>query len=117
MAHSFEEAALWNPTTDELKLLPQSSVPRPPRTRKSVFCHGFGFDHHNDYKVIRFIEYKCLDDYTENILVELYLLKTDSWKEVVYPYFPMTPETASMITYFLPIFMGTSPFLSTVVIN
>ncbi|CAA0823379.1 F-box/kelch-repeat protein [Striga hermonthica] len=84
-------AALWNPTIDELKFFSESSVPRPPRRRNTFFTYGFGLDHQYDYKVIRFVKYMFLDDYTENILVELYSLKSDSWKEVMYPHFPMAP--------------------------
>ncbi|GER55671.1 F-box family protein [Striga asiatica] len=92
LGHLFEEAALWNPTTDEIKFLPESSVPRPPWTRNTYFCYGFGFDHHHyDYKVIRFIDYMCLEDDTENTLVELYSLKRDSWKEVMFPHISTPP--------------------------
>ncbi|GER55673.1 F-box family protein [Striga asiatica] len=93
LAHSSEYAVLWNPTTDKLKFLPESSLHRPPRTRSTSFSYGFGFDHHHyDYKVIRFVKCMCIDDNTENnILVELYSLKSDSWKEVMYPHFPTAP--------------------------
>ncbi|KAL6543564.1 hypothetical protein OROGR_010061 [Orobanche gracilis] len=79
-------AALWNPTTDELKSLPKSSVPRPPLTKEAyVTSFGFGFDRASeDYKVIRFITL----DYDFRIQVELYSLKSDSWKEITYPRLP-----------------------------
>ncbi|GER52949.1 F-box protein [Striga asiatica] len=53
--------ALWNPTTNELKILPPSPAILDPRDTYSKSSHmyfGFGFDStSDDYKVIRFIEW------------------------------------------------------------
>ncbi|GFQ07416.1 putative F-box protein at3g22650 [Phtheirospermum japonicum] len=98
-------AALWNPSTKELKMLPQSSVPRPPSV---VFewarFYGFGFDprsqqQEKDYKVIRFLDFE-FEDYTYScgrvFLVELYSLKTDSWKQIAYPHTESPMNCASI---------------------
>ncbi|XVF84338.1 hypothetical protein PTKIN_Ptkin17bG0029000 [Pterospermum kingtungense] len=49
--------ALWNPSTKVFKLLPQSSVQRPPSAASNFnYCSGLGFDSKSqDYKVVRFI--------------------------------------------------------------
>ncbi|KAF5738618.1 F-box and associated interaction domains-containing protein putative isoform 1 [Tripterygium wilfordii] len=54
---------LWNPSTRDLKTLPESPL-EPPDTRETLFGDiGFGFDRRtNDYKVIRFVLYRCDDD-------------------------------------------------------
>ncbi|KAE8674659.1 Detected protein of unknown function [Hibiscus syriacus] len=80
------------------KILPQSSVSRPPLADFTSFdCLGFGFDSQtNDYKVVRFVTnyFEHKEDVSRipdwNHHVELYSLKSDSWKEIsahdVYPY-------------------------------
>ncbi|GMJ08493.1 hypothetical protein like AT3G06240 [Hibiscus trionum] len=93
-----DKVALWNPSTREFKILPQSPVHRPPLADFTSFdCLGFGFDSQtDDYKVVRFVTnyFEHKEDVSRipdwNHQVELYSLKSDSWKEIsapdVYPY-------------------------------
>ncbi|KAK8976778.1 hypothetical protein V6N11_047548 [Hibiscus sabdariffa] len=85
---------LWNPSTREFKVLPQSSIQRPPSAADTSFCGlGFGYDSQtDDYKVVRFIdntfEYHCDGNsyYLETTYqVDLYSLKGNSWKEISDP--------------------------------
>ncbi|KAE8674675.1 Detected protein of unknown function [Hibiscus syriacus] len=87
--------ALWNPSTREFKILPQSTVQRPPGLEYTSFhCLGFGYDSQaDDFKVVIFVS-NCftweneegMSIYSHSInQVELYSLKSDSWKEISYP--------------------------------
>ncbi|KAK8523193.1 hypothetical protein V6N12_047721 [Hibiscus sabdariffa] len=100
-----DKVALWNPSTREFKILPQSSIQCPPSASYipyySVYrdfgCSGFGYDSQtDDYKVVRFaiIHFGGYDEHDpgqgylefdpEN-KVELYSLRSDSWKEISLP--------------------------------
>ncbi|GER52737.1 F-box protein [Striga asiatica] len=77
------QEALWNPTTNELKILPPSPATLDPRYVKIIRNHfGFAYDStSNDYKVIRFLG--RYDDLSYSLgAAELYSLKTNSWKGV-----------------------------------
>ncbi|XVF84191.1 hypothetical protein PTKIN_Ptkin17bG0005700 [Pterospermum kingtungense] len=83
----FGNVVFWNPSTKQCKFLPQSSVQRPPSAIESEFyCTGFGFDPKSeDYKVVRFVDFSDEDYHDIGInQVELYSLKSDSWKEISY---------------------------------
>ncbi|XVF84437.1 hypothetical protein PTKIN_Ptkin17bG0036800 [Pterospermum kingtungense] len=83
--------ALWNPSSNDFKILPQSSVERPPSaiTNRFHFC-TFGFDPKSeDYKVLRFVD-NCFAKEDGSFggsqrQVELYSLQSDSWKEISDP--------------------------------
>ncbi|KAK8561071.1 hypothetical protein V6N12_048147 [Hibiscus sabdariffa] len=82
--------ALWNPSTRQFKILPQSSVQRPPADFTGFEHVGFGYDSQTyDYKVLRFVsnlhknEYGAYSDETKQ--VDLYSLKGNSWKEISSP--------------------------------
>ncbi|KAL1548177.1 putative F-box protein [Salvia divinorum] len=93
--------ALCNLTTQELKHLPPSDVPRPPGITRTIF-HGSGFGYDlksNDYKVITYMlhywedeEGHYLDDMTK---VELYSLGSNSWKEIQSPRSMNCPKSGS----------------------
>ncbi|XP_039038590.1 F-box/kelch-repeat protein At3g06240-like [Hibiscus syriacus] len=87
--------ALWNPSTREFKILPQSTVHRPPGLEYTSFDRlGFGYDSQtDDFKVVIFVS-NCfsweneegMSIYSHSIdQVELYSLKNDSWKEISFP--------------------------------
>ncbi|XP_039038643.1 uncharacterized protein LOC120176257 [Hibiscus syriacus] len=80
-----------NPSTREFKILPQSTVQRPPGLLdfSSFNCLGFGYDSQtDDFKVIRFVTHYFEENLDEGLIadwtrqVELYSLKNDSWKEI-----------------------------------
>ncbi|XVF79230.1 hypothetical protein PTKIN_Ptkin14bG0203900 [Pterospermum kingtungense] len=98
------KVALWNPSTREIKFLPQSTIqhPRPSHTTDfrcncrsynfSMFdLTSFGFDSKSeDYKVLRFVTHYFRDKFgysspCEPRQVHLYSLKSDSWKEIPHP--------------------------------
>ncbi|KAK8524837.1 hypothetical protein V6N13_015836 [Hibiscus sabdariffa] len=85
-----DKAALWNPSTREFKILPQSPV----QDSTSFDCLGLGFGYDSrtdDYKVVRFVVNYFEEDsdagsmFEHNYQVELYSLRSDSWKEISYP--------------------------------
>ncbi|KAK9026874.1 hypothetical protein V6N11_066733 [Hibiscus sabdariffa] len=92
--HNFS-VALWNPSTREFKILPQSSIQCPPSANSDFGCSGFGYDSQtNDYKVVKFAaiyfggydeHYNGYVEFDRNEKVELYSLRSDSWKEISYP--------------------------------
>ncbi|KAK8664340.1 hypothetical protein V6N13_084133 [Hibiscus sabdariffa] len=83
-----DKAALWNPSTREFKILPQ-----PPHSTSFDFLSlGFGYDSQtDDYKVVRFVVNYFEEDsdvgsmFEHNYQVDLYSLRSDSWKEISYP--------------------------------
>ncbi|CAA0816885.1 F-box protein CPR30 [Striga hermonthica] len=83
------QCALWNPTTNEVKPLPESSVPLPPYTAcTEINSHAFGFDPvFLDYKVVRLLEFydEDHDEVRDYFRAEIYSLKNDSWKEIARP--------------------------------
>ncbi|KAG4180086.1 hypothetical protein ERO13_A10G143700v2 [Gossypium hirsutum] len=91
--HDADKVALWNPSTREFKTLPQSTVQRPPLVDSTSFgCVGIGFDSQSgDYKVVRFVTNYFEENEDEGLMgdwnhqVELYSLKSDSWKEISVP--------------------------------
>ncbi|KAE8729774.1 Detected protein of unknown function [Hibiscus syriacus] len=89
-----QNVALWNPSTREFKILPQSTIQRPhgPLEFSSFNSLGFGHDSQtDDFKVVRFVTNYYEENLDEGLLadwnsqVELYSLKNDSWKEISFP--------------------------------
>ncbi|XVF68824.1 hypothetical protein PTKIN_Ptkin11bG0032000 [Pterospermum kingtungense] len=79
---------LWNPSSAEHKLLPSSCLRKARNSAKAdryFFCSGFGFDSKSqDYKVVRFLINYFKDNSPIEHQVELYSLKSDSWKPIFY---------------------------------
>ncbi|KAG4181440.1 hypothetical protein ERO13_A10G227233v2 [Gossypium hirsutum] len=108
---STDKAAIWNPSTREFKILPPSSIQRPPYfspfeetyltlDNVSFDNAAFGFDSKNDdYKVIRFVDLTFVNSEEEHPHphfmdpVELYSLRSNSWKEIPSPDFTPTCTT------------------------
>ncbi|AES79537.1 putative F-box domain-containing protein [Medicago truncatula] len=95
----FDELVLWNPSTDELNVVPSGSmVSMPPYRESFIKLHGFGYDHaRDDYKIIRY--FFPLDDHDllhlnlseEDVqrdeisyasVWEIYSLRCNTWKEL-----------------------------------
>ncbi|MBA0871498.1 hypothetical protein Goshw_026684, partial [Gossypium schwendimanii] len=116
---STDKAALWNPSTREFKILPPSSIQRPPYLSPmegNLALYGVSFDHAalgfdsktNDYKVIRFVSFiyyhspfvtRTFVNIEEEqryayphyeFQVELYSSRSDSWKEIPCPHYTPT---------------------------
>ncbi|CAA0824372.1 Unknown protein [Striga hermonthica] len=84
-----DRLALWNPSTDEFKFLPKTSIQLHPDADYLMFKpHVIGFDSNSqDFKVLRFVTTLFPDEdhwspTTEHL--ELYSLKSDSWEELPY---------------------------------
>ncbi|TYH00491.1 hypothetical protein ES288_A10G281400v1 [Gossypium darwinii] len=106
-----DKAAIWNPSTREFKILPPSSIQCPSYfspfeetylTLDDVeFYHAaFGFDSKtDDYKVIRFVSLTFVNSEEEHphlhsmYQVELYSLRSNSWKEIPSPEYTPTYTT------------------------
>ncbi|XP_043809747.1 F-box/kelch-repeat protein At3g06240 [Manihot esculenta] len=73
---------LWNPTTSETKILPQSNLSHPPSESFSLEIVEFGFDSTTcDYKVLRIFEYLTHDNQCD-YLAEIYSLRDDTWRKL-----------------------------------
>ncbi|XP_058740613.1 putative F-box protein At3g16210 [Vicia villosa] len=78
---------LWNPTTEELKIVPRSPIEFIPYIDYSAVQYGFGYDYiGDDYKVIRcvlcFPKRGIFDDSVFfNPLWDIYSLKNNSWEQ------------------------------------
>jgi molecular chaperone HtpG len=92
---------LWNPATQEIKLIPpspvvESFIPDLSKDFVNLVCfsnlHGFGYDSViDDYKVIRFVCFFCdinepLEDIQTNVPLlgfwEMYSLRSNSWRNL-----------------------------------
>ncbi|XP_025653387.1 F-box/kelch-repeat protein At3g23880-like [Arachis hypogaea] len=77
---------LWNPKTDEHKIIPPSIITNDPDFDAQVEIHGFGYDNVNDdYKVIQHICYYHNEFYQyEPALAnwQIYSLKSNCWKKL-----------------------------------
>ncbi|XP_059440355.1 F-box/kelch-repeat protein At3g23880-like [Corylus avellana] len=93
--HAYDtlKVVIWNPTTRETKVVPESNLPifAPAGYYTHIQGMGFGFDAKtNDYKIINFDSmYECnsdiyfMKDVKEIIYQkEVYSLSTDSWRKV-----------------------------------
>jgi F-box interacting protein len=79
-------AALWNPATSNVKVLPPGSAEYQGQFNTEIVLHGFGYDHvSDDYKVIQHASYttfnESLDDMIDVLFWEIYSLKSNSWKK------------------------------------
>ncbi|RHN52669.1 putative F-box domain-containing protein [Medicago truncatula] len=87
---------LWNPGTEEYKVLPPSPTESPVIYEEVYYyVHGFGYDHvRDDYKVIRYVEYLDVrDDFEDDMegepisllrddMWEIYNLRSNSWRKL-----------------------------------
>jgi molecular chaperone HtpG len=79
---------LWNPATNEVKVIPPgfAEVKRECSTRISL--HGFGYDNvRHDYKVIRHVNYYTRNRFSYHFINldsfwEIYELKSNSWRKI-----------------------------------
>ncbi|XP_059440149.1 F-box/kelch-repeat protein At3g06240-like [Corylus avellana] len=92
-AHGTLNVIIWNPTTKETKVVPESNLPlfAPTGYCTHIQGMGFGFDAKtNDYKIINFVSMydpyfkDYYSQYVRDIIYqkELYSLSTDSWRKV-----------------------------------
>jgi molecular chaperone HtpG len=100
----YTRVLLWNPTTDESKVIPRSPT-KSQRVYVDVNVHGFGYDCvKHDYKVLQHIQfmhrsfpctgYVSLGNITFEPFWEIYNLRSNSWRklDVVMPTFYHTPH-------------------------
>ncbi|KAJ4829306.1 hypothetical protein Tsubulata_038561 [Turnera subulata] len=98
--NSNEGYTIWNPATDEIKVVPEFQVIRPSRWA-SKSNHGFYFDPKtNDYKIVRIVDLylDTGDDHyhgANNVdrEAEVYSLKNHSWKILDDAFFPYVEGT------------------------
>ncbi|XP_059436780.1 F-box/kelch-repeat protein At3g06240-like [Corylus avellana] len=92
-AYNTLNVVIWNPTTKETKVVPESNLPifAPAGYCTLIQDMGFGFDAKtNDYKIINFVSMyePNFDDYVMKDVKEIiyqkevYSLSTDSWRKV-----------------------------------
>nr|ABD33346.2 F-box protein interaction domain [Medicago truncatula] len=84
---------LWNPTTQEFKVIPTSSFEFVPHMDVDILRHGFGYDCvTNDYKIIRQvvccqkldIDVLSLGNIDDDQFWEIYSLHSNSWRKLEY---------------------------------
>ncbi|KAL1356227.1 hypothetical protein AAHE18_05G169000 [Arachis hypogaea] len=76
---------LWNPKTDEHKIIPPSIITDEPGFDLEVSVHGFGYDNMNDdYKVIQCVYYIDYEFYLDgpSPFWQIYSLKNNCWKKL-----------------------------------
>jgi molecular chaperone HtpG len=84
------KVVLWNPATNEIKVIPPSLGEVSPKFMTACDLNGFGYDHiTDDYKVIQHVCYVSFtlsecpwDDVTPKSFWEIYSLKSNSWKKL-----------------------------------
>ncbi|CAJ2649675.1 unnamed protein product [Trifolium pratense] len=78
-------AALWNPATEEVKVIPPGSAEFQGQFTTEIVLHGFGYDHvTDDYKLIQHVSYITFNESSDDIhglFWEIYSLKSNSWKK------------------------------------
>lgn len=90
LVNSFR-AVLWNPATSDFMVIPPSPDEYVPPYRSPYFMfHGFGYDHVKDgYKLIRYMVFFPTTDEDEDVpledrsydpLLEIYSLRSNSWR-------------------------------------
>ncbi|GAU28750.1 hypothetical protein TSUD_372590 [Trifolium subterraneum] len=113
------ELVLWNPTTDEFKVIPPSSAESvPPHWDVNMLLHGFGYDHvSDDYKIIRHVCFFEITDQNrlpsdvqwEDVwssqtyyepLWEIYSLRCNSWRKIDVD-IPINWEISSQVQLFM----------------
>ncbi|XP_026397092.1 putative F-box protein At3g16210 [Papaver somniferum] len=68
---------IWNPSSNEYKQLPRPSK----KACYDIDYYGFGYDYKNDdYKVVRIVDYFLETGAKSD--VEVYTLRSDSWKSI-----------------------------------
>ncbi|KAK0596530.1 hypothetical protein LWI29_016521 [Acer saccharum] len=89
LSNSEKDISLLNPATKQMFNLPVENVDLPKKDcfRGFVF-YGFGYDFvHDDYKIVRMVQFKKDKDDDLGIFldyeVKVYSLKTNSWRKVV----------------------------------
>jgi len=102
----YTRVLLWNPTTDESKVIPRSPT-KSQQVDVYVSVHGFGYDCvKHDYKVLQHIQfsmrnllpsstgYVSLGDISFEPFWEIYNLRSNSWRklDVIMPTFYCTPH-------------------------
>jgi len=84
---------LWNPTTQEFRVIPTSPFEFVPDMDVDILRHGFGYDCvTNDYKIIRQvmcyhkidIDVFLLEDIDNDQFWEIYSLQSNSWRKLEY---------------------------------
>ncbi|OIT31749.1 f-boxkelch-repeat protein, partial [Nicotiana attenuata] len=78
LADSSKDLVLWNPSIKKYKKLPDFNTNSWDVNR---FIYDFGYDEfRDDYKVVGCFYYDCSN--SSNVEVEIYSLKSDSWKSI-----------------------------------
>ncbi|XP_029148864.2 F-box/kelch-repeat protein At3g06240-like [Arachis hypogaea] len=81
-----EVIGLWNPKTDEHKIIPPGISDDEPGFDRHVSVHGFGYDNVNDdYKVIQCVYYiygRTLFEEPVLRIWQIYSLKSNCWKKL-----------------------------------
>ncbi|GAU34036.1 hypothetical protein TSUD_16240 [Trifolium subterraneum] len=86
ISHKHNEAALWNPATEEIKIIPPGFAEFNSDLTTFITRHGFGYDPiTHDYKVIQHVDYyhSGIDKYPMvNPFWEIYSLQSNSWRKI-----------------------------------
>ncbi|AES65045.1 putative F-box domain-containing protein [Medicago truncatula] len=77
------QIVLWNPTTNEVHVVPSNLPESLPNVFVDQFLYGFGYDHDSDdYKVIRVVRFREDMFKTHDPFYEIYSLRSHSWRKL-----------------------------------
>ncbi|XAR70660.1 hypothetical protein NMG60_11027581 [Bertholletia excelsa] len=100
ISNALDTLCIWNPSTRKSRKLPYASIEIPNLSR---YCenriYGFGYDcASDDYKVVRIVVLKGLENDSFDYEVKVYSLKSNSWHRVEkFPTYPNIKRTAGVL--------------------
>ncbi|XAR54781.1 hypothetical protein NMG60_11030078 [Bertholletia excelsa] len=100
LSNALDTVVLWNPSTRKSRKLPYASIEFQNQARyQKNRVYGFGYDSvSDDYKVVRIVVFKGMDDDSFHYEVKVYSLKTNLWHRVKeFPHYPNVKRTGGVI--------------------
>ncbi|GFZ15512.1 hypothetical protein Acr_24g0017020 [Actinidia rufa] len=100
LSNSLDTLTLWNPSTRRSRRLPYASIEfQYPSRNHEIRIYGFGHDIvSNDYKVVRIVKIKGVDDDSFDYEVKVYSLRSKSWHRAgKFPRYRSLKRTAGVL--------------------
>ncbi|XP_057476187.1 F-box protein CPR1-like [Actinidia eriantha] len=100
LSNSLDTLTLWNPSTRRSLRLPYASIEfQYPSRNHEIRIYGFGHDIvSNDYKVVRIVKIKGVDDDSFDYEVKVYSLRSKSWHRTgKFPRYQSLKRTAGVL--------------------
>ncbi|PSS11789.1 F-box protein [Actinidia chinensis var. chinensis] len=100
LSNSLDTLTLWNPSTRRSRRLPYASIEfQYPSRNHEIRIYGFGLDSvSQDYKVVRIVKMKSVDDDSFDYEVKVYSLRSKSWHRAErFPRYQSLKRTAGVL--------------------